>query len=293
MPAHHPVRGALLCVASLALFACMDTITKYLAQSHSVPLIVGVRYLGNLVLMLALLGPTHGRQMVRTQRTGLVWVRAFCLACASLLIGLALQRMPVAETTAITFLSPILLVAVAGRMLGERVGWVGWATTLAGFAGVLLIVRPGSGLVASGVAFVLCAVVLNLGYQALSRVLATSESTFALLFYTALAGSILYGLAMPWFLEDRAPGPLEAALFAALGVLGGVGHFMFTAAFRHAPVSLLAPLNYLQVVWAGLLGWLVFGHLPDAVSLLGMAIVTGSGVMTAVKTRRPPQKRTV
>jgi len=126
MPAHHPVRGALLCVTALALFACMDTITKYLVQTHAVPLIVGVRYLGNLVLMLALLGPTHGRQMVHTQRTGLVWARALCLACASLLIGLALQRMPVAETTAITFLSPIL-----------RSPWPGgcWANESGGSAG--------------------------------------------------------------------------------------------------------------------------------------------------------------
>ena len=292
MPAAHPLRGALLCVAALALFACMDTVTKYLAQSHAVPLIVGVRYLGNLALMVAFLGPTHGQQMIRTQRTGLVWIRAGCLASASLLIGLALQRMPVAETTAITFLAPILLVAVAGPMLGERVGWVGWAATLAGFAGVLLIARPGSGLVTSGVLFVLGAVLLNLGYQALSRVLAASENTFALLFYTALAGSILYGLAMPWFIEDRAPSLFEAGLFASLGMFGGLGHFLFTAAFRYAPASLIAPLNYLQLLWAGLLGYLVFGHVPDAVSLLGMAVIAGSGVLMALKTRRPPVKRT-
>jgi drug/metabolite transporter (DMT)-like permease len=292
MPEHHPVRGALLCVSALALFACLDTTTKYLAQSHAVPLIVGVRYLGNLLLMVAFLGPTHGRQMVRTQRTGLVWVRGLCLALASLLIAFALQRMPVAEMTAITFLSPILLVAVAGRVLGERVGWVGWAATVAGFAGVMLIVRPGSDIVASGAVFVLGAVLLNLCYQLLSRVLAASETTFALLFYTALAGSILYGLAMPWFVEDRAPGLFEAALFASLGVFGGVGHFLFTAAFRHAPASLIAPLNYFQLVWAGLLGWLVFGHVPDATSLLGMAIVAGSGVLVALRTRRPPVKRT-
>lgn len=292
MPEHHPVRGALLCIASLALFACLDTTTKYLTQTHEVPLIVGVRYLGNLALMAALLGPTHGRQMLRTQRTGLVWVRAFCLALASLLIGFGLQRMPVAEMTSITFLSPILLVAVAGRLLGERVGWVGWVATIGGFAGVMLIVRPGSDLVSSGAIFVLAAVLLNLGYQLLSRVLAASENTFALLFYTALAGSMLYGLAMPWFIEDRAPSLLDATLFASLGVFGGVGHFLFTAAFRHAPASLLAPLNYLQLVWAGLLGWLVFGHLPDGQSLLGMAIIAGSGVLVALKTRRPPAKRT-
>ena len=292
MPAAHPLRGALLCVAALALFACMDTVTKYLAQSHAVPLIVGVRYLGNLLLMTVLFGPTHGRVMVRTQRTGLVVLRGVCLACASLFIALALQRMPVAETTAITFLAPILLVVVAGPVLGERIGWVGWAATLFGFAGVLLIARPGSGLVASGVLFVLCAVAMNLGYQLLSRVLAASETTFALLFYTALAGSILYGLAMPWFIEDRAPSLFEAMLVASLGLFGGLGHFLFTAAFRHAPASLLAPLNYLQLLWAGLLGYLVFGHVPDAVSLLGMAVIAGSGVLVALKTKRPPPKRT-
>jgi drug/metabolite transporter (DMT)-like permease len=292
MPEHHPVRGALLCIAALALFACLDTTTKYLTQTHAVPLIVGVRYLGNLLLMAAFLGPTHGRQMIRAQRKGLVWVRGFCLALASLLIGFALQRMPVPEMTAITFLSPILLVAVAGRLLGERVGWVGWVATLGGLAGVMLIVRPGSDIISSGAAFVLGAVLLNLGYQLLSRVLAASETTFALLFYTALAGSIIYGLAMPWYLEDHAPSLLEAALFASLGVFGGLGHFLFTAAFRHAPASLIAPLNYIQLLWAGLLGWLVFGHLPDAQSLAGMAIVAASGVLVALKTRRPPVKRT-
>ena len=161
-----------------------------------------------------------------------------------------------------------------------------------GFVGVMIIVRPGSGLVTSGVLLVLCAVAMGLGYQLLSRVLATTETTFALLFYTALTGSILYGLALPWFIEDRAPSLFEAVLFASLGVYGGLGHFLFTAAFRYAPATLLAPLNYLQLLWAGLLGWLVFGHIPDAVSLIGMAIVAGSGVLVALKTRRPPVKRT-
>src|SRR5690606_4734631 len=234
MSEHHPVRGALLFMTALAMFACMDTVTKYLSQTHPVPLIVAARYLGNLLLMVGFLVPTHGREMIRTQRTGLVWVRALCLALASLLLGFALQRMPVAETTAILFLSPILLVIVAGPFLGERVGPVGWVATVAGFVGVLLIARPGNGLVASGVIFVLGAVAMNLSYQFLSRLLAASESTFALLFYTALAGSILYGAALPWFLEDRAPTPLEAVLFASLGVFGGVGHYLFTAAFRYA-----------------------------------------------------------
>ena len=99
-------------------------------------------------------------------------------------------------------------------------------------------------------------------------------------------------IAMPWFLEDRAPSLFEVALFASLGLFGGVGHFLFTAAFRHAPASLIAPLNYIQLLWAGVLGWLVFGHIPDRMSLIGMAVVAVSGVLVALRTRRPPEKRT-
>jgi drug/metabolite transporter (DMT)-like permease len=291
MPPHHPVRGALLCLCALLLFACMDTTTKYLTAHHPVPLIMAVRYLGNLLLMVLLLGPTQGRKLLHAQRAGLVVFRGLCLACASLMVGLALQRIPVAEMTAITFLSPILLVSAAGRVLGERPGWIAWIATLAGFAGVLLIVRPGSGLDPVGVAFVFVAVLANLSYQLLSRVLAATEQTVALLFYTALAGSIVFGLMLPWFIEDRAPSPFEAALFASLGAYGGLGHFLFTQAFRDAPASLLAPLNYVQLLWAGLLGWLVFGHVPGGLSLVGMAIVAASGVLVALKTRRAPPKR--
>jgi drug/metabolite transporter (DMT)-like permease len=293
MPTAHPVRGALLCVTALLLFACMDSTTKYLTAHFEVPAIVAARYLGNLLLMTLLLGPSHGRRLVATQRTGLVIVRALCLAAASLFVGLALQSMPVAETTAITFLAPILVVIAAGPLLGERIGRLGWLAAVLGFAGVLLIARPGGALAATGVAFALCAVLAGLGYQLLSRVLAATEQTAAMLFYTALAGSIGFGLALPWFIGGRMPTGFEVLLLASLGAYGGLGHFLFTAAFRHAPASLLAPLNYLQLLWAGLLGWLAFGHVPDRLSLAGMAVIAASGVLVALKTKRPPPKRTV
>ena len=292
MPEHHPVRGVLLSITALALFACMDTITKYLAARYDIPLIMAVRYLGNLLLMVLVFAPRQARDMVTTRRTGLVVVRGLCLAAASFLFGSALAHLPVADATAISFLAPILLVAAAGKFLGERVGWVGWLAVMLGFAGVLLIARPGRGLDMIGVLFALGAVGANLGYQFLSRLLASTERTVALLFYTALAGSVVYSLALPWFLGERVPSALEMGLLASLGLLGGLGHFLFTAAFRDAPASLLAPFNYTQLLWAGLLGWLVFGQLPDRLSLLGMAVIAGSGVIVALKTRRPPPKRT-
>jgi drug/metabolite transporter (DMT)-like permease len=291
MPPHHPLRGALLCLASLGLFACMDTTTKYLAQHLQIPMIMAVRYFGNLLLMVLILAPREGTRLAETQRTGLVMFRAVCLASASLCFGTALTYMPVAETTAVNFLAPLLVTVVAGRALGERVGAVGWAAALLGFAGVLVIARPGGGLAPLGVLFALGAAAANAAYQFLSRLLASTERTVALLFYTSLVGTVLFGLAAPWFLPSRAPSAFEWLLLASLGVWGGLGHFLFTAAFRDAPASLLAPLNYLQLLWAGLLGWLVFGHVPDRLSLLGMAIVAGSGVMVALKTRRPPPKR--
>jgi drug/metabolite transporter (DMT)-like permease len=291
MTAVNPLRGILLFVTSLVLFACLDTTTKYLAARHDVPLIIAARYIGNLLLMVALLAPRHGAAMVRTRRTGLAVVRGLCLAASSVLIGFALQRMPVAETTAINFLAPMLVVIVAGPLLGEKIGWVGWGAALFGFLGVMLIVRPGSGLEAVAVACALVGVIAAVGYQLLSRILVATESTIALSFYTALVGSIVFGLVLPWYWTGETPPTFDILLFASLGVYGGLGHLLLTAAYRYAPASLLAPTNYLQLLWAALLGWLVFGHVPDRITALGMAIVALSGVAVALHSRRPPVKR--
>ncbi|EYD75877.1 hypothetical protein Rumeso_02495 [Rubellimicrobium mesophilum DSM 19309] len=283
------LRGVLLYAAAVLFFATMDTTTKTLAAHWAVPLIVAARYLSNLALMAAVLGPSQGRRLVRTHRTGLVLLRGLALAVASLTFALALERMPVAETTAVTFLLPILVVLVAGPLLGERIGRLGWVAAAAGFAGVLLIVRPGSGLDAVGVGFVLLNVLAGLAYQLLSRLLAGTESTLAMLFLTALVGSVAFGLALPWTWGGPMPTPGQLLLFLSLGVTGGVGHYLLTSAYRYAPASLLAPVQYLQLVWAALLGWLVFGHVPDAVSGLGMAVVVGSGLMVALRSRHAPR----
>lgn len=282
---HHPLRGALLCIAGLFLFACMDTTTKYLSASYNVPMIVAFRYLGNLLLMLVLLGPTRSDELMRTDRTGLVVVRACCLASASLLMGLAFQRMPVAETTAISFIAPLVVLLIARPLLGERIGAIGWCAAIVGFGGVLLIVRPGSGLDSAGVIFALTAVAANAAYQLLSRILVGSERTLAMLFYTALFGSIVFGIALPWTMYGRAPSGFELLLFASLGVYGGLGHFLFTKAYRYADASLLAPMTYFQLLWAGLLGWLIFRHVPDPLSLAGMSVIAGSGLAIALKPR--------
>jgi len=279
----HPFRGVMLFMLALILFACMDTTTKYLAIRHNVPMVVAMRYIVHCLLMIIFLTPRYGKQLVQTQRTGLVLVRAASLVMASLFVGLALRKMPVAETTAIIFLGPILVVLIAHPMLGERIGALDWLASIAGFCGVLLIAHPSGGLDPIGIIYALGAVVATVVYQLLSRVLVRTEQTIALLFYTALLGSVVFGLLLPWFWENKSLDLKEILLFLSVGITGGLGHFLYTAAYRHASASVLAPINYLQLLWAGLLGWMVFGHVPNQLSILGMCIIAASGAMIALK----------
>ncbi|MBP7000368.1 DMT family transporter [Amaricoccus sp.] len=278
-----PLTGVALLAVAVLLFASMDTTTKYLVGSYDPRLVVAVRYILHFLLMLAIVGPIHRTRMARTRRPGLVLVRAACLVLASLLMGLALRRMPVAEATAMVFLAPILVVLAAPWVLRERFRGADAAAAAVGFAGVLLIARPGSALDPLGVLLVLGAAALSAGYMLLSRHLASTETTMVLLFYTALVGAVACGLALPWSVGGPAPTATQLALFLWTGFVGGVGHYLFTAAHRYAPASFLAPVNYLQILWAGLLGWLVFGQVPDAISVAGMALVVAAGVAIALR----------
>jgi drug/metabolite transporter (DMT)-like permease len=152
---------------------------------------------------------------------------------------------------------------------------------------VLLIVRPGGALDLVGVIFVLMAVATSVVYYLLSRVLAKTESTLVLLFYSALVGTLCLGAMVPWSLSGPVPDLPTLAMFLSQGVSAGLGHYLFTAAHREAAASLLAPASYTQLVWVGILSWLIFGHVPDSLTLAGMAIVGLAGVTIAiVSTRR-------
>ncbi|MDP3211720.1 DMT family transporter [Methylotenera sp.] len=281
----HPFQGVLLFVSALFLFACMDTTTKYLVTHYNVLLVIAIRYITHCILMIVLLAPSQGMKLLQTKRTGLVIVRGASLAIASLFMGLALQRMPVAETTAIVFLGPMLVVLFAGFFLGERIRLFGWVAAVIGFLGVLLIVHPDSGLDTTGTIYAFVVVGALVVYQLLSRVLVTTELTVAMLFYSAFIGSVAYGIFLPWSWHGPTPSLWEALLFLSMGMTGGIGHFLYTAAYRHSPASLLAPMNYLQLIWAGVLGWLVFNHVPDTLSMVGMCIIIMSGAIIAIKSR--------
>ena len=284
--APRPMKGILLVVIATLAFALADTITKQQTTRHPVAVVLAMRYLVNVFLLTLLLGPRLGSGLWRVKRRWLAMLRGLCLALGALTAALALRVMPVGETVAIIYLSPIMVMLLAIPLLGERPGLAGWLGAAFGFAGVVLIVRPGAGLDPVGVAFALANACLGTGYHLLTRYLAFTETTVALLYQTALVGAVIFCVMALGSLDGLAMNGTDFAMMLLLGTFMTIGHFMFTAAYREAPASLLAPINYLHVFWAGGLGLLIFGHLPDGWSLLGMALVCASGAIVAIRAYR-------
>jgi drug/metabolite transporter (DMT)-like permease len=284
--AQHPLRGILLFLAALFLFAALDATAKYMSAFFAVPALVWARYTVHFLIMLAAFAPRMGRQLLATQRPWLMSFRALTLVGVTLLGQLALKTLPLAETTALIFITPLLVAVLAGPLLGERVRLRTWLATVAGFAGVLLIARPGGALFGSGVAFALGAALCYAVYQILTRKLSASEHPTRLLFYTALIGTLSMSLVFPAYWDGQLPTPLQGILIVSLGLYGGIGHFLLIRAFRDTPLSTLSPLLYVQLIWATLLGWSIFDHLPDPWAVLGMLIIGACGLNLALAARR-------
>ncbi|MCZ7655836.1 MAG: DMT family transporter [Rhodocyclaceae bacterium] len=293
--AQHPLRGILLFMLSLMLFALLDATAKNLTATFAVPLLVWARYTLHFVIMLVFVAPSMRSQLVRTDNLGLQGpARAgagghhrFCH------VGVSHDAAGRGDGS-VLFLAPLLVTLLAGPILGERVDASRWAVVFIGFAGVLLIARPGGALNPEGVVWALGGAICYALYQVLTRRLSHAEHPLTLLFYTALVGTAVMSLTLPWFWFEFAPSPLQWLKIASLGFYGGVGHFILIRAFRLAPASVLTPFGYTQLVWAALLGWLVFGHVPDTLSASGMGLIAACGLWLALgerRGRRRPQGR--
>jgi drug/metabolite transporter (DMT)-like permease len=285
-PEGNPLKGVALVLAATLLFAMADTIGKHLVLLCAATLVLAVRYSVNLALVTLVMAPRHGTALWRTHRTGLVVLRGLCLAVASVSMLMALRLMPVAETVAIIYITPVLVMLTSATFLAEKVSPLGWVAAILGFAGVLLIARPGSGLDSLGVVLALGNAILATGYHVLTRVLARTETTMALMFHTALVGTLTFVALTLALGTETLPTAFDAGLMLALGTLATVAHLMFTSAYREAPASTLAPVNYMHIAFATLLGWLVFSQLPDALGFTGMALIAAAGLLAAWRASR-------
>ena len=285
MPEGRPFIGILLMLGAGLCFAALDATSKHLTQTFSVPMLVWARYTVHFVLMVVFLAPSMRAKLLATQRPAALTARALMLVGTTGFAMAGISTMPLAESTAMLFVTPLIVVILARSVLKESVSAGRWAAVAAGFAGALLIARPGGAMSLQGIILMSLAAVCYAVYQVQTRQMSVTENTVTMWFYTALVGTVSMTLAAPFYWRGPMPDPLQAAAIASLGIYGGSGHLMMTRAFRHAPASALSPFIYAQLIWAMLLGWLFYEHLPDLLSVAGMAVIAASSLSIALSER--------
>jgi drug/metabolite transporter (DMT)-like permease len=264
-------------VASAACFTVIDTIIKHLSARYSVPLLVWARWGVPALLLVALLGPKMRWGLLRTGNMRLHFVRGAVLMLSSVCSFAALKDLPLPEATGLNYSTPVLVVLLAAAFLHEPITRPRLAFVVAGFMGTLLIAGPGSAMLNAAALLAVGAAMLNAAFQILTRKLA-GEELIVLMFYPSLVGAVLMSLAVPFLDCDAVYVRSDILLFAAIGAVGALGHFLFVQAFQQARACTIAPFTYTQLVWSTLAGWLTFGTFPDAWALTGLAVIAASGV---------------
>ena len=276
----------LLFLGAQFLFILVDATGKYLVRDFPVLGVVWARYFFHFLFMAAYVAAIGDRGLLRTRRPGLQVARALTVFSFAIFLFAALKYLPQAEATAISFVAPLLILVLAGPLLGEHVGWARWAAALAGFAGMLVIVRPGSGLATIGIVFAIATLACNAAFQLMSRRLALTEHPITTVFLSSLIGTVGATALLPFGLPHHWPDLWQATLFLSFGVTGSVSHLLLMRAYRLAPASFIAPFIYVHIVQATISGYLFFGQFPDAVTLVGIAIILTSGAAIAAYEQR-------
>ena len=273
-----------------ACFATLDTATKL--STVAVPVIMGVwfRYVFQAVAMATVLLPRHGLAVLRTAHPKYQILRGALLLVSSSLAFLSLRYMPMAEFTAIVLVVPLVVTLLAATQLKEQVSPLRWGLVAGGFAGTLIILRPGGDAFSWATLLPLGLVVTNAWFQVLTSKLAQTENPLTMNFYSGWVGALIASLALP-FAWTALPSWHWWALLCLMGFMGTVGHFILILAFQRAPASTLTPYLYAQIGFAMLGGWLVFSRVPDMVSLVGITLIAvcgAAGAWLTVKERRLP-----
>ncbi|QRM29356.1 DMT family transporter [Microvirga sp. VF16] len=284
-----PLRGILFLVISTIVFSVADVITKQLASTLPPPEVAWMRYVTFAAFIVPFALIKGGPALFRSQRPGLQVVRGLGMVGSSIMFIQSLPHLPVADATAIFFVSPILIMGLSVLFLGESVGWRRWTAAAFGLIGVIIVVRPGSGAFqAAALLPILSASSWAVGAVVTRKI--SGDQALTTLTYSALVGSLVLSALMPF--SWVTPNGTEIALGLVMGILFAIGHWFVVMAYRHGNASLIAPFSYVQLIWAGTLGYLVFGSLPDSWTITGACLIAMSGFYTAYRERvRTMQKR--
>ncbi|MBS0560488.1 MAG: DMT family transporter [Proteobacteria bacterium] len=282
-----PLLGVVLFLASSVLFSASDTAAKFLTGTMPPIEIAWLRY-----IVFAGLASTpmlrSGPAAVRTRRHGVQVLRGLLVVGSAVFFIASLSSLPLAEAATINFVSPLLVTALSVPMLGERVGLGGWIAVGIGFAGVLIVVQPGTAGLQAGAIPALLAAACWVMATIMTRRMAASERATATLFWTAVSGLVVLTLLLPFVW--RAPTLPELLLAVGIGFISSSGQWLTVLAYRYAAASLIAPLAYLQLIFASVFGYIVFGAVPSQSTLIGAVIIAGSGVY-AVQAARMQRRR--
>lgn len=276
-----PLRGMALMIAATICFSLSDTTAKYLVGSLPAVEIAWIRYV---VFMAMALGPlARSPATFRTRRPGLQVLRGVGIVASALCFILALADLPMAEAAAVSFASPLFITLLAVPLLGEVVGLGGWAATLAGFAGVLVVVRPGTGGFHPASLLVLLSSVFWAISMIATRKMGIAERSATTVLWTAASGLVVLTALLPF--QHHGVTASQLGLAVMLGLIASTGHWLAVVAYRHAAASVLAPLSYGQLIWSSTFGFIVFGGVPDRATVLGAVVIIASGLYTIQRER--------
>ncbi|MFK7876332.1 MAG: DMT family transporter [Paracoccaceae bacterium] len=272
-----PVRGILLTVLTMLIFAAHDAVIKLLTADYSAPQILWVRFIFFTVFALALArrkGPL--KKSTKSARPLLQIGRSLMLLLDMLFFVVAVGLLPLADTHALMATFPLMVTALSALVLREHVGMRRWLAVGACFVGVLLILRPGMTVLQPGSLIALAAAFCFALYHVLTRIVGRYDSNEVSLAYVGVIGLIVTSFVAPFFWVW--PTTEAWLMLAAIGIIGGSAHFLLIAALKIAPASVLQPFNYTLLLAATAIGYFLFGQLPDMWTTLGACVIVGSGL---------------
>ncbi len=279
------VRGILLMCAGVSLFPFMNAAVKLLGARYPANEIVWARFTGHLIVMLAVFLPQYGWRLFATRRPAVQISRGLLMLIGNALFVVAITHVPLATASAIGFTAPLIVTALAVPLLREHVGIRRWSAVLIGFAGALVIIRPGSGFDDPMLLLLLLGSATHALYLIATRWVGHYDDPATSIVYSALMGSLIMSVVLPFsFVWPR--DAFDFAMLCSLGLIGAAGHYLVIRAFRHGPAAVIAPLSYVELIGTATLGYLIFDNFPDLWTWVGAAIIIASGVYIALRERR-------
>ncbi|RKF12635.1 DMT family transporter [Roseovarius spongiae] len=279
------LRGIVMMCLGMACLAINDAFAKYLTDVYSPVQILFLRNLIALPFAVIIAVRLGGWDAMRTRRPGLHLLRGTLWLAAATLFFTGLRYLGLAEATVLIFAAPVIITGISALFLGETVGWRRWSAVLVGLVGVIVVVRPGGDAFQAASLFPLATAFLYAILMISSRWVPAEESLWTTMVFQVLAAGALAGLASLWFWTPVALSDLW--LFIGIALAGTLGMTLITEAFRFSEAAVVAPFDYTALIWATLLGYLIWNETPDAMTWLGAAIIIGSGIFIILREARP------